>query len=236
METYRKKLTDNDDVMILHKIIRPRSITEARGKWVTLGDREDEGLVEEIDVRKNMLVVMFGDVHDVEEYEISFKSSDIIQWYTMSSKEQQAIEEHSARIIQKAIRFKLSKTFYFNRPVCKAQVSSSSAINDLYVTSDDTIRHCLKPKLNHSKGYYVESSVVPNRKGLVEMYDLEQGLIRVVYDADDFLLEKVYNYKTDNLTWYSNSNLENSDSLRDLERLESEVTTAADAKSNYRGR
>lgn len=234
-DLYGKKITDNDDVMILREIRSPEFISEALGKWVTLNDREDEGLVEDIDIGKNMLVVLFGDVNEGEEYEVSFESSDIVMWYKMSSKEQQEKEENAARVVQKAIRYKLSKKMYFNRPVSKKQQSTSSSLYNKLSPSDNILQQCMKPKLKNTKGFYVQSPVVPNRKGLVDMYDLEHGLIRVVYDADEFVLEKIYNF-SDDLVWYSNANSsEKQDSSKDLEKTESEET-AADLKSNYRGR
>jgi hypothetical protein len=239
VDKYRRKIEDSDDVMILREILRPRLITDAIGLWILLNDREDEGLVEDVDVTKNTLIVLFGDVDDSEEYEISFRSSDIVMWYKMSSVEEQEIEERAARTIQRAIRFKLAKKFYFNRPVSKRQISNSSILSGKkgkYDLSDNNFRQCVKPKLSSTKGYYVESPTVPNRKGLVEMVDLQQALIRVVYDADNFLLEKVFNY-SDTLTWYRKCSFEKSDSLEDIETTScNDPAAVSRLQSNYRGR
>lgn len=242
LDLYRRKIADSDDVMILREIVCPRLITDCVGKWVLLNDREDEGLVEDVDVSKNQLVILFGDVEDAEEYEIPFSSPDIVTWYKMSSKEEQEKEEYAATVIQRAIRYRLSKRFFFNRPVSRRQLSNSSSHSvksESMSKSHKKYRKCVKPKLSASKGYYIESPALPNQKGLVDMYDLGQSLIRVVYDEDEFLLEKVFRYDDTEIAWYkkggSEKQLHQDSDLIGCEATEETSAAALKLQANYRG-
>ena len=205
MDKYRQKVIDDDAVIVLHKVMRPENISGAIGKWISLVDREDEGLVEDIDAVKHTLIVLFGELDDREEYEIPFNSPDIVEWYHMSSKELQEKEEKAANLIQRAMRRKLSRKMYFNRPVVRRRTSSygpGSSNRSKFKGLQKTHMRCMRPKLNRTKGYFVESPDFPNRRGLVEKFDLENGLIHVVYDDSDGLqFEKVYDF-FDSLTWY----------------------------------
>lgn len=237
-------------MLILRESHRPRVITDAVGKWVLLSDREDEGLVEDCDVAKKMIVVLFGDVEDGEEYEIPFRSQDIVMWYKMSSVEEQRVEEAAARVIQRAMRYRLSKKFFFSRPASKKYSTSRGApfkerLQNQHQTrpmssSSRSVQRCSRPALKASEGYRVQSPVVPSRMGVIDMVDLKQSLIRVVYRSaggDDFVMEKVYRYTDDTLEWYQKSSSEGGTELGEEEHHQADSEPEAPPEStNYRGR